>query len=119
MHGDFHPGNWRWDGERAVVLDFSDAVWSHPALDGLRPAPFLSAERGAEVRARWAAAWQALVPGCDPLRALEVAAPLVHVHFALRYQEFLDGIEPSEQPYHAGDPVAELRRALRKAQPAS
>ncbi|MEV7116851.1 aminoglycoside phosphotransferase family protein [Kitasatospora griseola] len=113
VHGDCHPGNWRWDGERAVVLDFSDAMWSHPALDGLRPDPLLPPERAAQVRARWAAAWQALVPGSDPLRALKPAAPLMHLHFALRYQEFLDGIEPSERPYHAGDPVASLRRALR------
>ncbi|MFJ1792558.1 phosphotransferase [Kitasatospora griseola] len=113
VHGDCHPGNWRWDGERGVVLDFSDAVWSHPALDGLRPDPFLSPERAAQVRARWAAAWQTLVPGSDPLRALKPAGPLMHLHYALRYQEFLDGIEPSERPYHAGDPAASLRRALR------
>ncbi|MFJ5921813.1 aminoglycoside phosphotransferase family protein [Kitasatospora sp. NPDC092948] len=115
VHGDCHPGNWRWDGERGVVLDFSDAIWSHPALDGLRPDPFLSPERAATVRERWAAAWQALVPGSDPLRALKPAAPLMHLHYALRYQEFLDGIEPSERPYHAGDPVASLRHALRNA----
>ncbi|MFG2692259.1 aminoglycoside phosphotransferase family protein [Kitasatospora sp. NPDC048407] len=113
VHGDCHPGNWRWDGRRGVVLDFSDAVWSHPALDGLRPAPFLSPERGATVRDRWAAAWQSLVPDSDPLRALKPAAPLMHLHYAVRYQEFLDGIEPSERPYHTGDPVASLRRALR------
>ncbi|MGW4380177.1 phosphotransferase family protein [Kitasatospora sp. NPDC004531] len=115
VHGDWHPGNWRWDGERAVLLDFSDAMWSHPALDGLRPAPFLSPERAATVRERWSAAWRSLAPGSDPLRALELAAPLMHIHFAVRYQEFLDGIEPSERPYHAGDPAASLRRALRAA----
>ncbi|WP_063737538.1 phosphotransferase family protein [Kitasatospora phosalacinea] len=113
VHGDFHPGNWRFDGERVTVLDFSDAAWGHPALDGLRPEPFLSPERWAVVRSRWADAWRALVPGCAPERALELAPPLVHVHFALRYQEFLDGIEPSEHPYHAGDPADEVRRALR------
>ncbi|QKW22860.1 hypothetical protein HUT16_30580 [Kitasatospora sp. NA04385] len=112
VHGDFHPGNWRYDGERPTVLDFSDAAWGHPALDGLRPEPFLSPERWADVRSRWVDAWRGLVPDCAPERALELAAPLVHVHFALRYQEFLDGIEPSEHPYHAGDPAEEVRRAL-------
>ncbi|GAA2106127.1 hypothetical protein GCM10009759_43990 [Kitasatospora saccharophila] len=112
VHGDFHPGNWRYDGERPTVLDFSDAAWGHPALDGLRPQPFLSPERWADVRARWVAAWRELAPDSRPEEALELAAPLVHVHFALRYQEFLDGIEPSEHPYHAGDPAAEVRRAL-------
>ncbi len=118
VHGDFHPGNWRFDGERTTVLDFSDAAWGHPALDGLRPEPFLSPERWADLRSRWAGAWRTLVPGSDPGRALELAPPLVHVHFALRYQEFLDGIEPSEHPYHAGDPADEVRRALRAPGPA-
>lgn len=113
VHGDFHPGNWRFDGERTTVLDFSDAAWGHPALDGLRPAPFLSPARWADVRSRWIDAWRGLLPACAPERALELAPPLVHVHFALRYQEFLDGIEPSEHPYHAGDPADEVRRALR------
>ena len=31
----------------------------------------------------------------------------------MRYQEFLDGIEPSERIYHAGDPAAAIRAALR------
>jgi hypothetical protein len=35
------------------------------------------------------------------------------VFYAVRYQEFLDGIEPSEQVYHDGDPAGELRAALR------
>ncbi|RAJ46145.1 phosphotransferase family enzyme [Kitasatospora sp. SolWspMP-SS2h] len=118
VHGDFHPGNWRFDGERVTVLDFSDAVWGHPALDGLRPAAFLSPERWADVRARWVAAWRALAPRSNPERALELAAPLAHVHSALRYQEFLDGIEPSERPYHAGDPADEVRRALESLGPA-
>ncbi|MEV7215287.1 phosphotransferase [Kitasatospora cineracea] len=113
VHGDFHPGNWRFGGERPTVLDFSDASWGHPALDGLRPKPFLSPERWADLRSRWTDAWRTLAPDSDPERALELAPPLVHVHFALRYQEFLDGIEPSEHPYHAGDPAAEVRRALR------
>ena len=35
--------------------------------------------------------------------------------YAVRYQEFLDGIEPSEQVYHRGDPAAAIRAALRSA----
>jgi hypothetical protein len=33
----------------------------------------------------------------------------------VRYQEFLDRIEPSEQIYHHGDPAAAIRAALRCA----
>jgi hypothetical protein len=51
----------------------------------------------------------------DPARALALAEPLAHLTYAVRYQEFLDGIEPSERPYHAGDPAAAIRRAVRCA----
>jgi len=113
VHGDFHPGNWRSDGTATVVIDFSDACLGHPAFDGLRPQPFLSPERWADARTEWVDAWSKLAPGSDPERALTLAEPLMHLHFAVRYQEFLDGIEPSEQIYHAGDPAGEIRRALR------
>lgn len=112
VHGDFHPGNWRSDGHGTVVVDFSDAFLGHPAFDGLRPRAFLTAERWADVREVWVRAWSAAVPGCDPGRALELAEPLVHLAYAVRYQEFLDGIERSERIYHEGDPAAEVRAAL-------
>jgi len=57
--------------------------------------------------------WTARRPGCDPARALSVADPLAHLAYAVRYQEFLDGIEPSEQIYHQGDPAASIRAALK------
>ncbi|AUG81100.1 aminoglycoside phosphotransferase [Kitasatospora sp. MMS16-BH015] len=113
LHGDFHPGNWRSDGHGTVVVDFSDACIGHPAFDGLRPAPFLSPERWAEVRDLWCAAWRKAAPGSDPERALALARPLMRIGYAVRYQEFLDNIEASERIYHEGDPAAELRGALR------
>ncbi|GAA4872516.1 aminoglycoside phosphotransferase family protein [Kitasatospora terrestris] len=112
VHGDYHPGNWRHRDGVTVAIDFSDAFFGHPAFDGLRARPFLSPERWAEARGRWVAAWRELAPGSDPERALELAAPLMHVYYAIRYQEFLDGIEPSERIYHEGDPAGEIRRAL-------
>ena len=48
-------------------------------------------------------------------RALAIAEPLSHLHYAVRYQEFLDGIEPSEWPYHQGDPADAVREAVRCA----
>lgn len=112
VHGDFHPGNWRSDGRSTVVVDFSDSYLGHPAFDGLRPRAFLSEARWARVRELWTRAWAAQVPGSDPGRALEVAEPLVHLAYAVRYQEFLDGIEASERIYHEGDPASELRCAI-------
>ncbi|MFE7562040.1 phosphotransferase family protein [Kitasatospora sp. NPDC057500] len=115
VHGDFHPGNWRSDGGRPVVIDYADACLGHPVADGLRPRAFLDDEGWARAAGEWARAWRERVPGCEPERALELAGPLFHLGCALRYQEFLDHIEDSERPYHEGDPAAEVRRALEAA----
>ncbi|WP_308250387.1 phosphotransferase [Sphaerisporangium fuscum] len=112
VHGDFHPGNWRSDGRDTVVLDFADAFHGNPVADGLRPRDFLPDHKWARARQVWVETWSRLVPGSDPARALEIAAPLVHLMYAVRYQEFLDGIERSERVYHEGDPATEVRAAL-------
>jgi hypothetical protein len=116
VHGDFHPGNWRSDGGPPVVVDFADAHWGNPVLDGLRVQDFLPESRRAQAARAWVDAWKARVPGADPERALALAEPLAHLIYAVRYQEFLDGIEPSEQPYHRGDPADEIRAAVRCAE---
>ncbi|MBD0671400.1 aminoglycoside phosphotransferase family protein, partial [Streptomyces sp. CBMA156] len=112
LHGDFHPGNWRSDGANAVVVDYADSCLGHPALDGLRPRAYLAPEAWQHHARVWTEAWRRHAPGSDPRRALELAEPLYHLSYALRYQEFLDHIEPSERPYHEGDPAAELRAVL-------
>ncbi|MBC6460368.1 aminoglycoside phosphotransferase family protein [Actinomadura sp. HBU206391] len=115
VHGDFHPGNMRSDGGQPVLFDFADAFFGNPVLDGLRLRDYLPpAERPAAARA-WISAWSTHVPGCDPARALAVGEPLAHLAYAVRYQEFLDGIEPDEMIYHLGDPAAVVRSALRCA----
>ena len=117
VHGDFHSGNWRSDGGPPAVLDWADAHLGNPVLDGLRACDFLpAAKRPAAARA-WIDAWASRIPGCDPARALSIAEPLAHLIYAVRYQEFLDGIEPSERIYHLGDPAAAIRAALRSALP--
>ncbi|WP_234314219.1 MULTISPECIES: phosphotransferase family protein [unclassified Streptomyces] len=112
VHGDFHPGNWRSDGTRAVIVDYADSAFGHPALDGLRPRQFVTEERWTQIAEVWARAWREHVPGSAPERALELVEPLFHLAYAVRYQEFLDHIETSERPYHETDPVSEIRRAL-------
>lgn len=117
VHGDFHPGNWRSDGGPPAVVDFADAHFGNPVLDGLRACDFLpEGKRPAAARA-WIQAWASFSPGCEPARALVIAEPLAHLTYAVRYQEFLDGIEPSERIYHLGDPAAAIRAALRSAKP--
>jgi Ser/Thr protein kinase RdoA (MazF antagonist) len=115
VHGDFHPGNWRSDGGSAAIVDWADAHFGNPVLDGLRACDFLPpGKRPAAARA-WIDAWASRIPGGEPARALRIAEPLAHLSYAMRYQEFLDGIEPSERIYHVGDPAAAIRAALRSA----
>ncbi len=115
VHADFHPGNWRSDGGPPVVVDFADAHWGNPVLDCLRLYDFLpEAARSTAVRT-WVDAWKSHVPASDPARALALAEPLAHLAYAVRYQEFLDGIEASERPYHEGDPAGVIREAVRCA----
>ncbi|WP_431912351.1 aminoglycoside phosphotransferase family protein [Nonomuraea jabiensis] len=113
VHGDFHPGNWRSDGGPPAVVDFADAHLGNPVLDGIRARDWLPAGKRPAAAKAWIDAWTAHVPGCEAARALAIAEPLSHLAYAVRYQEFLDGIEPSERIYHHGDPVTSIRAALR------
>jgi hypothetical protein len=112
VHGDFHPGNWRSDGEHTVLIDFADAYVGHPVFDGERLRDFLEPHRQADVVDAWCTAWSAQVPGSDPVRALELGRPLQAIAGAILYQMFLDHIEPSERRYHEEDPPAGIRAAL-------
>jgi len=112
VHGDFHPGNWRRGDGAPVVLDFADAHLGNPVLDGLRAIDWLPADRRRAAADAWIAAWTAAAPRSRPAEALRIAGPLAHLAYAVRYQEFLDNIEPSEHVYHLGDPAASIRQAL-------
>ncbi|SER89404.1 Phosphotransferase enzyme family protein [Lentzea albida] len=109
-HGDFHPGNWLDSG---VVIDWSDAVWGHPALDACRLMEYAQPELHDLIRRVWSEAWLRHRPDSEPLKALEIAPRASRLHNAVKYQEFLDNIEESERIYHEGDPQIELREALR------
>jgi hypothetical protein len=112
VHGDFHPGNWRRGDGPPVILDFADAHLGNPVLDGLRAIDFLPASRRRTAADAWITAWTAAVPRSRPAEALRIAEPLAHLAYAVRYQEFLDNIEPSERVYHVGDPAASIRAAI-------
>ena len=102
VHGDFHPGNVRSDGSSRVILDWTDSVIGHPALD-VRNRPELVQE--------WSRLWRKKIAGSEPERALELTRPLGSLRGAAVYDAFLQGIEPSERPYHAADPLNCLREA--------
>jgi hypothetical protein len=109
VHGDFHPGNVRADGERLTLLDWGDCGVGQPLLD--EPA-FLQVRPAIEeeLRAIWHDRWRARVPGSDPARASRLLGPVGAARQALIYETFLDGIEASEQPYHQLDLPRWLRR---------
>jgi Ser/Thr protein kinase RdoA (MazF antagonist) len=115
VHGDFHPGNLRADGNSLVLLDWGDSGVGHPLLDLPAFLDRVPAESVASVRRRWLAAWAEAVPGCDPERAAELIEPVAALRQAVIYRTFLDGIEPSERAYHAADVPAWLRRAAAMA----
>jgi aminoglycoside phosphotransferase (APT) family kinase protein len=112
IHGDFHPGNYRSDGQRLVLLDWGDSGVGHPLLDMTRFLNGVPIDRLTRVRDAWTAAWKRFHPAADVSRAAELVRPIAALRLASVYQRFLDGIEASEHVYHRADPVAWLRRAI-------
>ncbi len=119
VHGDFAPGNARGDGRRLVLLDWGDCGVGHPLLDQSAFTDRIPAGLVPAVGEHWHRSWRQAVPGCDPVRAAELVAPLAAARMAVSYQGFLDRIEPSEHPYHRGDPLLWLSRAAALARAAS
>lgn len=112
VHADFHPGNWRSDGQNRVIVDWADSYVGHPATDIQRLRDWIPAEKREHAVSTWAAAWRRHRPGCEPLRALEPMTVLARLLGAVTYQRFLDNIETSERVYHEDDPTYEVRAAL-------
>jgi aminoglycoside phosphotransferase (APT) family kinase protein len=112
VHGDFHPGNTRSDGVRRTLLDWGDSFVGHPGFDALRLIEEQPPDAAARLRRHWAQRWQERVPRSDPDTALELLTPVAALRSAVVYADFLDGIEPTEQRYHAADVPLQLRAAV-------
>jgi aminoglycoside phosphotransferase (APT) family kinase protein len=110
VHGDFHPGNVRGDGTAITLLDWGDSGVGHPLLDQAAFLDRIPADAVGPIRALWHREWRTAVPNSDPDRAATLLAPVAAARQAVIYRKFLDGIEPSEHPYHASDPADWLRR---------
>jgi hypothetical protein len=110
VHGDFHPGNARGGESSLVLLDWGDSGVGHPLLDAAAFLDRIPAEDIPAVRAHWGRAWRSIVPDAEPERALELMLPVAAARGAVIYRAFLDGIEPSEHPYHRDDPAGCLRQ---------
>jgi hypothetical protein len=112
VHGDFHPGNWRFDGHALVLLDWGDSGVGHPMFDFSAFDERVPDEARRRVRTMWTDAWSRERSGSDPERAVALIVPISSLRRALVYQGFLDGIEVSEQRYHHADVPYWVRRAL-------
>jgi hypothetical protein len=110
VHGDFHPGNWRARPGQLVLLDWGDSGIGHPLLDMPAFLERMSPESASAVRSRWIT----LLAGSAE-RAGALIAPIADLRQALIYRTFLDGIEPAEHRYHAGDVPNWLRAAVTSA----
>jgi Phosphotransferase enzyme family len=115
VHGDFHPGNVRGTPGSYRILDWGDCGIGNPMLD-LRPTfEYFRPDDQLAAVGIWEREWSRALPGCDARRAAELVRPLGPIYGAVVYQKFLDNIEPSERPYHEGDPAHALRNAARMA----
>lgn len=95
-HGDFHPYNVTFDGERAVIFDWSDACVAHPLLDLHLFIDSIPDERDALIEA-YAEPW-AGVASADELRAaLALAEWLSCRHQAESYAAIAEGVEPDDR----------------------
>jgi hypothetical protein len=110
VHGDFWPGNLRGDAGRLTLLDWGDSCVGNPLLDESAFLERIRPDAVDAIRQYWVEQWQLAVPTSDPAHAFELIRPISSARRAVVYQNFLDRIEPSEQPYHRSDPAEMLRR---------
>lgn len=93
-------------------LGLRDSAVGHPRTDELAfTRPLGPADRAAAADS-FRRAWQSLVPGCDPRRAIVLLRPLSALVSAVQYADFLDNIEPDERIYHQVDVALMLRQAI-------
>jgi aminoglycoside phosphotransferase (APT) family kinase protein len=117
VHGDLHAGNWVGDpsdeSERLALLDWGDTMIGHPMIDVraflLRVAEDATRER---LRTVFVEEWARRRPGSDADRAMALIGPVAALVGAVVYRMFLDGIEATEQRYHARDVPDMLRLAV-------
>ena len=95
-----------------TLLDWGDSTIGNPLLD--LPA-FLDRTPSAEgpaIRAHWGAGLARRGPGRRPSTCRSAPRAVAAARLAVVYRGFLDGIEPAERVYHAGDPADWLRRTV-------
>jgi hypothetical protein len=110
IHGDFHPGNVRGDGNALTLLDWGDSGVGHPLLDQPAFLTHVPDDILAMIRDQWLQQWREAIPGSDPARAADLLDPIAAARQAVTYRSFLDRVEPAEAPYHRSDTASWLQR---------
>jgi hypothetical protein len=113
VHGDLHPGNWRYGPGGLLLLDWGDSGVGNPLLDLPAFLERVPADLLDDVRGGWLRRWRERRPAADVERAASLVGPLAALRQALIYRNFLDRIEPDEHVYHRADPAWWIRRAVR------
>jgi hypothetical protein len=94
VHGDFHPWNVLQDGDRVVVIDWSDTAIGHPFtdlatwLDRVDPAarrPMLDV---------WLACWADTAPRAELEEVVRLALPVGALHQVESYRRIIESLEP-------------------------
>jgi hypothetical protein len=112
VHGDLHPGNWRYGPGGLLLLDWGDSGVGNPLLDLPAFVERVADDDRPAVRRAWLGQWRHRHQQADVDRAAELVGPLAALRQALIYQGFLDRIEPDERVYHRDDVARWLRRAI-------
>ncbi|MET9625992.1 phosphotransferase [Lentzea sp. NPDC006480] len=112
VHDDFVPTNWLTSG---VIIDWSDAVWGHPALDVGRLLDYCRHHPTLydHVAKVWSDAWLRHRPDSRPLEALDAGRRAGRLRSAVKYQEVVDEAEDSQRIYHRDYPTNWLGSVMR------
>ncbi|WP_156213769.1 hypothetical protein [Lentzea aerocolonigenes] len=111
VQGDFAPDNWMTSG---VIMNWSEVVWGHPALDVGRLLDYCSYTPLYDHVAKvWSDAWLRHRPDSRPLEALDAGRHAGRLQFAVKYQEVVDEAEDSQRIYHRDYPTSSLTSIMR------
>ena len=112
VHGDFHQWNVLQDGDRVVVIDWSDAAIGHPFTD---LATWLDRVDPAARRSMldvWLACWADAAPRAELEEAARLALPVGALHQVESYRRIMESLEPGPDWGLAGGGPAFARWAL-------
>ncbi|MFD4242981.1 phosphotransferase [Streptomyces sp. NPDC058525] len=92
VHGDIQEGNAHWTGRSWVIIDWTDAVVTHPFAELARPLMNATGEERRLAEASFIRVWADVVPPSMVERGLRAAAVLGAAHQVANYRHIVDRI---------------------------